>query len=1114
MADRSAADDIQNLKAAIAALEAQRGVLGDAVLEAALKPLRQQLAALTTPPDERKRVTILFADVSGFTAMSERLDPEDVTIIMNRCFEQLSSEIVRYGGTVDKYEGDAVMALFGAPQALENHEEMAVRAALAMQKALTSFSAKLERERGFTLRMRIGLNTGEVLAGLVGGVGDKSYTVMGDAVNLAARLEHACTVGRVMISAETARPLHTVFDFEPPQQITVKGKADPLTVYLVVGPKMERGRVRGLAGFSAPMIGRESELTALQSAYERALSERRWRAVAVVGEAGIGKTRLRREFLAWIARQYPETRILTGRCYTHTQATPYYLVGELTQTLFAIGRDDDVAVALAGLRKKLETLSGDIDGIEFSYRLASLAAVLGLPLENDPLLGLEPQQRRNRIFLSLERIWIDLFTSSPTIIVAEDLHWADDLSLTFLNRFLETVERPALSDQSVLLLVVSRLPEDPLVELKQLLTRLQQPPHRVLALRSLTETQAGHLMVELLGQADELDRLGSLIAARALGNPFFVEELVRSFIEDGALVYDERTATWQMGRPVTDIQVPKNVQGVLAARLDRLPPEDKRVAQHAAIVGRTFWQRLLTKITDQSVSTPLTRMEERQMVMRLTESQIADDWEWLFRHVLVQEVAYASVTKAVRRGVHRKVAEWLEEHAGDRIESFVPLIAYHYERAQARAKALHYLTLAAEQAARAFDNYKAVEFSTRALELTKDDATRFNLLSRRQEIYGQMGARDEQWADLQEMLGLAEKLDDDHHRAQTLNNMGLVVRRRRDLDGALASHQQALTLFRQVGDRVGEGRCLNNIGNIHWQRGETREAQLYYEQALRLASQTADRRDEGNYLNNLGGVCWQTGDYGYALQFYRQALQIHRETEDRYNESISHTNVGEVHRRLGNYDQALADFGDALSICRAIGDQEGELYVLHQLGLTCTDSGQGERALQHHRDGMRLARQMGNKSAEADAWYGAGVAYLQQRDLIEALDALEHAHVLHEELEQHDGLIADLCAMSRVHLAAGRTVDAVECSTRAIALLEGQSHQTENAPQIYYQHYRALLAGEVLVEHAPEHLDRAYDLLMQQADRINGASSRRSFLEDVAIHREIVREASSLTSEH
>lgn len=681
----STSDTVENLQAAIAALEAQRAVLGDAVVAAALKPLREQLAARTSPPAERKRVTILFADVSGFTAMSEHLDPEDVTIIVNRCFELLSIEITHYGGTVDKYNGDAVMALFGAPQALENHEEMAVRAALAMQDALAAFSAELEQERGFTLRMRIGLNTGEVLAGLVGGVGDKNYTVIGAVVNLASRLEHNCPAGRVMIGATTARPLHPVFDFEPPQQVTVKGKAEPVTVYLVVGPKVERGRVRGLVGLSAPMIGRDEEMAALQAACEQTLSAQRGQAVAVVGEAGIGKTRLRREFLAWVARQHPEARVLTGRCYIHTQATPYYLVGELMQALFDVRHDDDAARALTKLESGLRALDGDVDEVELGYRLGSLAGVLGLPLEDDPLRGLEPRQRRRRISLTLERILVQAVGLSPLVVVAEDVHWADDSSLSFLDCFLRAIEQDVVSNRPALLLVISRPPAAPQVHPRRLLARMEQPPHRTLVLRSLDGTQSSHLVAELLRRVDAADEIGALITARAQGNPFFVEELIRSFIEDGTLAYEEGAGVWRVTRAVADIRVPDNVQGVLAARLDRLPAEEKRIMQRAAIVGRTFWQRLLAEITDQHVDALLSSLAERQLVMRLAKSQIDDDGEWLFRHVLVQDVAYASVTKTVRREVHCKVAEWLEAHAGERAEQFVPLIAYHYERAGVRS---------------------------------------------------------------------------------------------------------------------------------------------------------------------------------------------------------------------------------------------------------------------------------------------------------------------------------------------------------------------------------------------------------------------------------------------
>ncbi|HFQ93533.1 MAG TPA: hypothetical protein ENK32_05955 [Anaerolineae bacterium] len=442
-------EEISHIETSIAALEANRSLLGDLAADTALKLLRERLATLIQPdqaPDERKRVTVLFADVVGYTALSENLDPEDVADIMNRLFEAVTKKIHRYGGTVDKYSGDAVMALFGAPQALENHEEMAVRAALAMQQAIRQFSAALEEERGFRVQMRIGLNTGEVLAGLVGGLNTRSYTVMGDTVNLAARLESAAPVGRILASVGTAQDLQAIFDFEPPQQITVKGKSEPITVYLVVGEKAERGRVRGISGLHAPMVGREAEFAQLQAYFQETVAQKVWRATAVTGSAGIGKSRLQREFTAWAAQNFPATRILAARCYTHTRTTPYYFIAGLMRSLFNLSVAMPAATAVTQIRQTLRQFTPGLDETELAYQLGSLASVLGLTIPDDPMTHLAPEQRRDRTFLSLERILLAASGVRPLLILIDDLHWADALSLDFLERLLQLIQQGQITE--------------------------------------------------------------------------------------------------------------------------------------------------------------------------------------------------------------------------------------------------------------------------------------------------------------------------------------------------------------------------------------------------------------------------------------------------------------------------------------------------------------------------------------------------------------------------------------------------------------------------------------------------------------------------------------------
>ncbi|MCA9874934.1 MAG: AAA family ATPase, partial [Anaerolineales bacterium] len=762
--------EIHNIETTIVALEAQRAALGDLVVDTALDLLRERLATLIQPeqaPDERKRVTVLFADVSGYTALSENLDPEDVAAIMNRLFESVTVEIHRFGGTIDKYSGDAVMALFGAPQALENHEEMAVRAALAMQKVIAAFSAELERERGFRLQMRIGLNTGEVLAGLVGGLKTRSYTVMGDTVNLASRLEHAAPVGRILISATTAQPNHAVFDMEPPQQITVKGKSEPITVYLVVGEKAERGRVRGLAGLYAPMVGREAEFAALQETFAEALAERVWRATAVSGEAGIGKSRIRREFVAWMAETHPQTRILSGTGYTHTRTTPYSLLADVIRSLFNIGRDVGAETAVSHLKSQLHNLETHIDEAEFHYQLGSLASILGLPLADDPLQHLNPEQRRDRTFLSLERVLLAAAAGAPLLLILDDLHWADVLSLVFLERLLHLIGRQLFTNQAVMLLILSRPAEDPASALGQLLDELAQPPHRRLQLTALSDSQSEALISGLLDQTLPDDLL-DLIHGHAQGNPFYVEELIRSFIEDGTLREDETSAGWHVTRSVADVQVPGSVQDIIAARLDRLPPQNKQITQHAAIIGRTFWQQLLAQITGlDSVEPTLLLLEIRQLADRLSQSQIAEDWEWVFRHILIQEVAYATVPRHTRRLIHQQVAAALEEELDEHTAFLLPLIAYHFEEGEVPDKAIAYLSQAGEQAAGQFANEEAIGYFSRALALLaglaeKEPLTavlqtyQYQLLRDRAEVYHLTGRREAQAADLDALHALAD----------------------------------------------------------------------------------------------------------------------------------------------------------------------------------------------------------------------------------------------------------------------------------------------------------------------------------------------------------------------
>lgn len=1156
-----APDEIEQIRAAMAALEAQRALLGDAVVETALAPLREKLTALTRAApaaEERKRVTVLFSDLAGFTALSETMDPEDVHAIIDAYFARMTAAIVHYGGTVEKYIGDAVMALFGAPRALENHEEMAVRAALAMHQALAEYNEELERERDIRLAMRVGINTGLVLFGAMGGRTDADFAAVGDAINLASRLQSAAPVNGTLVSAETARRLHAIFDFEPPQQITVKGKREPITVYVVGGEKTQRGRVRGIAGLYAPMVGRDAELATLQTAFERALAERCWQIVLLVGEAGVGKSRLQREFVAWLAESQPQARLLSSRCYAHTATAPYYPIAELMRGLFNLGSDASPADVVRQLHEALPALDPAADEAEFRYRLGSLAGVLGFSLPDDPLQGLDPEQRRDRTFLSLERLFLAASAAAPLVIVVDDLHWADALSFSFVERLVQTIGHGGICDRSALVLLISRPAEESDSALARIMEQMARPPCQVLTLTPLDTTQSNALIAKLVGEAALPPALVSLILERTQGNPFFVEEMLRSLIENGTLVHDPEADRWRTTQTVAQIEVPDSVQGVLAARLDRLPTDDKYVLQRAAIIGRTFWQRLLSEVSAGSggfkgatVEMVLARLEERQLILRLGESQIADDWEWIFRHVLAQEVAYASVTREVRRRIHAQVARRLESYAGEQTASLIPLIAYHYERGAVPDRALEYLRRAGEQAAAQFANESAVDYFGRALAaLEQVDRSpawvreqRYALLLGRESVYGLMGQREAQAADLAGLKTLADEMGDDRRRAEVARRHAVYYEAISDFPAALAAAQEAvrraeqagdpcqkveglidwgialwrqgifedarrrleeaLALARQCGHRSGEAAALHNLGTVSILQGDCQNARDHLEKALEIRRGLGDRQGEATSLSNLVAVYNSLGDLAVAKECGEQALAIHQSIGNRRGEVQTLGNQANILHALGDLNVARAYHERALALSRTIGDRGGEALAAENLGLVLHHLGDDQAARRYCEQALEIERAIGNPEGEGYCLTYLALALEGLGELDAAAAAYTEALRLRREIGQAAAAVDDLAGLARVALGRGQIAQAADCAQEALDWIAANGTDGIEYPLLVYSSVADALAAAGQEGRAIEILGVAHGLLQEQAARISDEAARRSFLENVPLHRRL-----------
>jgi predicted ATPase/class 3 adenylate cyclase len=725
MSDRE--EQAKKLTAAIAGLEAQRGALGDAVVDPALAALREQLSQLDVAvpsgaaDDERKIVTVLFADVTGFTALAEKLDPEEVRALINDCFECLVPVVQKYGGTIDKFIGDEIMALFGAPLAHEDDPERALRTALEMMEAISGFNCAHETKLG----LHLGVNTGPVIAGKIGTESRREYSVMGDSVNLAARLEDASSSGEIFVGPNTYRRTAALFDFEKLPPLSLKGKEKVVQCYRLIGLKTTPRSARGIEGLRAPLIGRDREINQIRSALAK-LQIARGTILAIVGEAGFGKSRLLAEGHACLNGNAIWAE---GRALSYTAGMSYWLAREILLSLLGIKSDAPASAVEQALRKHLEQ--------EFPHGVSEvypyLARALELPMEpamEERVKFLSGDTLRARILQAFHDFVRAHATKQPLVLVWEDLHWCDSSSLQVLDRIM-----PLTEDVPLLLLCAARPDEKRVVEFLARARETHRANYCGIELSPLSRQQSGSLIEQLLRIEKLPETMRDLILDRAEGNPFYLEELLRSLLDSGVLILQKDGAI--ATRELRSIDIPDTLQGVLAARIDRLEREHKHTLQNASVIGRIFQERVLIHLYEtgsakERLAQSLAELQRREFIQSReqygSETAALQEDEYIFKHAITHEVAYDSMLLARRKELHKLTAQTIEKLFPDRLDDLAATLGYHYERADAAAKAVHYLGRAGARAQATFANTEALAFYRSAIaqieriDLTKEDA--------------------------------------------------------------------------------------------------------------------------------------------------------------------------------------------------------------------------------------------------------------------------------------------------------------------------------------------------------------------------------------------------------
>ena len=623
--------------------------------------------------EERKLVTVLFADVEGSTALGERLDPERLRRVMEAYFATVRREIEAEGGTVEKFIGDAVVAVFGVPVAHDDDAARALRAAQRMVAAIQALNADLERGHGVALRIRVGVNTGEVLT--MAGARPGEPIATGDVLNLASRLQELADPMGVLAAERTARAARG-FTFSDAGGLSIRGRGEPVrALRLVAAPEHD---ARGVPGMRVPMVGRERELGMLVALLDRVAAEGRPHVVTVYGDAGVGKSRLVGELLHRAAASGQPPVVVRGRCLAYGDGVAYWPLAEILKEQAGVLDSDTPEVA----RARILALRDSVLTSEVTADPERTAAVLAhtVGLEDPALAGESPRQVRAHIHAGWRAFFSGLAQHSPVIAVVEDVHWADPALLDVLEDLAAKVAAP-------LLIICTARPE--LTARRPAWGGGGRETSSVL-LHPLSGEQA-ETLVGLLLEVDDLpESLRARIVERAEGNPFFVEEIVRRLLDEGRI--QRRDGRWHAAPGIDGVEIPDTVQAVLAARIDLLGAQPKRVLQLAAVVGRVFWTGAVRALLDDAETADDTAMddvldvlEERQLVSSRLTSSVAGQRELSFKHILTRDVAYGSLTRRDRARAHARLADWMEASAGDRRGEIVDLLAHHWAEAHAGA---------------------------------------------------------------------------------------------------------------------------------------------------------------------------------------------------------------------------------------------------------------------------------------------------------------------------------------------------------------------------------------------------------------------------------------------
>jgi class 3 adenylate cyclase/tetratricopeptide (TPR) repeat protein len=954
---------------------------------------------------ERKQVTVLFADLKGSMELLADRDPEEARKLLDPVIEHMMEAVHRYEGTVNQVMGDGIMALFGAPLAHEDHAVRACYAALRMQNSVKRYAEVVQRAAGVPIQIRVGLNSGEVVVRSIGSDLRMDYTAVGQTTHLAARVEQMAMAGSILLSADALRLAEGFVEVKPLGPVNVKGLSEPVEVYEVTGAGPARTRLqaatrRGLTRF----VGRDAEVEHLRRVLGQA-GAGRGQVVAIVGEAGVGKSRLTYEFTH--SHRVQDWLVLEASSVSYGKATSYLPVIDLLKGYFKIGDQDDHREMRAKVLGRVLDLDRALEPL-----LAPLLGLLDVPVEDAAWQTLDPPQRRQRTLDAVKGLLLRESQVQPLLVVFEDLHWIDGETQPLLDSLVDSL------GSARLLLLVNYRPE-------YQHGWSSKTAYSQLRLDALPAESTGELLEALLGDDPGLTPLKRLLVRR--GNPFFLEETVRTLIETKALAGER--GRYRLTQPVQTLQVPATVQTILAARIDRLVPEDKRLLQTASVVGKDVPFALLQAIADLPDEALRRGLDRLQAAELLHETGLYPDLEYCFKHALTHEVTYGGVLRERRRALHARIVEAVEHIHSGRLVEHVDRLAEHAFRGERWEQAVAYLGQAGARALDRSAYAHALTCFDRALEalthVPKSPASLREALKLRFDRgapYFVLGQRDRQVENLEQCLALAETLGDEHWRARITNYMANALWTAGESARAVEFGEQALRMAEDLDDSGLLVQVCLDLGQIHRTIGGYRAAVAYLERATAALGESRDllgRAELPTVMTraNLAFCLAQVGEFDRATELAAEAIRIAEAVGHGVSVFVAHALAANPPLVQGYFDRAITSLERATALCQSAGMSAGYGAITARLGDAYARVGRVSEALPLLEQALQVAAR-GNRAFEALATTFVGEAYLRAERLVDASAAATRALELSQQRAERGTEAQALELLGRIAVAS------------------------------------------------------------------------------------------------